>query len=711
MDLQLLDADADRARARRRRRTCSARRPSALGRRRAHRRPTRATRARGGHDARSRRHLLLPALHALQEHAGWISPGGLNYVCRAARRAAGRRLRRGDVLRAARASSRARRASCTSARTSPAAATAREELIAQLEERVGARGRAIVDGATWLRSPCLGQCDRAPAAMLTIAGEEPERAACSRRSRPPRRSTTLAGDDVAERRCVTPRPAGRRPDRCGCCARRPRAIRRASTTIARRAATRRCAARSRSGREARASARSRTRSCSAAAAPPSRPGVKWEAVARQPARPHYLICNADESEPGTFKDRVIVEGDPFALIEAMTIAAYATGAEHGYVYLRGEYPRRAPRARRGARRGAAARLPRRRHPRRGLRRSTSRSARAPARTSAARRRRSSTRSRASAASRATSRRSRSSPACSASRPSSTTSRRSSTCSTSSSAAGPAFAEHRHRGLDRARSSSASRATSSARASTRCRSARRSRELLELAGGVAGGRELQTILLGGAAGGFVRPDELDLPLTFEDARAAQDDARLGRRARASTTRSTCRASCMRIAAFFRNESCGQCVPCRVGTVRQQEALARLVSGRTRGGAEAELRADRRDRPVHARRLDLRPRPDGVERHRVGDRAPRRLRRSRHVSTPRPSSCSRRSAWSSSRSTGRPCACSRGRRSSTPAASSGSTRRRCATARRCSPPTSAASASSSSRARACSRRPARARPRRA
>ena len=67
-------------------------------------------------------------------------------------------------------------------------------------------------------------------------------------------------------------------------------------------------------------------------------GRKWDAVARQPRRPHYLICNADESEPGTFKDRVIMEGDPFSLLESMTIAAYATGCEHGYIYLRGEYP-------------------------------------------------------------------------------------------------------------------------------------------------------------------------------------------------------------------------------------------------------------------------------------------------------------------------------------------------------------------------------------
>ena len=67
-------------------------------------------------------------------------------------------------------------------------------------------------------------------------------------------------------------------------------------------------------------------------------GRKWDAVARQPRRPHYLICNADESEPGTFKDRVLMEGDPFAVVEAMTIAAYATGCEQGYLYVRGEYP-------------------------------------------------------------------------------------------------------------------------------------------------------------------------------------------------------------------------------------------------------------------------------------------------------------------------------------------------------------------------------------
>src|SRR4029079_13508694 len=67
-------------------------------------------------------------------------------------------------------------------------------------------------------------------------------------------------------------------------------------------------------------------------------GVKWDGVARAPSRPHYLVCNADESEPGTFKDRVLMEYDPFGLIEAMTIAAYVTGCERGYLYIRGEYP-------------------------------------------------------------------------------------------------------------------------------------------------------------------------------------------------------------------------------------------------------------------------------------------------------------------------------------------------------------------------------------
>jgi len=57
-------------------------------------------------------------------------------------------------------------------------------------------------------------------------------------------------------------------------------------------------------------------------------------VANTPGFPKYVICNADESEPGTFKDRLVLEGDPFSIIEAMTIAGYAINAHEGYIYIR-----------------------------------------------------------------------------------------------------------------------------------------------------------------------------------------------------------------------------------------------------------------------------------------------------------------------------------------------------------------------------------------
>ncbi|MEW6230904.1 MAG: NADH-quinone oxidoreductase subunit NuoF [Chloroflexota bacterium] len=66
-------------------------------------------------------------------------------------------------------------------------------------------------------------------------------------------------------------------------------------------------------------------------------GLKWEFTAKAPGQAKYIVANADESEPGTFKDRLILEGDPHRLLEAMTIAGYAVGAAEGYIYVRGEY--------------------------------------------------------------------------------------------------------------------------------------------------------------------------------------------------------------------------------------------------------------------------------------------------------------------------------------------------------------------------------------
>jgi NADH-quinone oxidoreductase subunit F len=311
-------------------------------------------------------------------------------------------------------------------------------------------------------------------------------------------------------------------------------------------------------------------------------GRKWDAVARQPRRPHYLICNADESEPGTFKDRVLMEGDPFAVIESMTIAAYATGCEHGYIYVRGEYPlaqRRLEHAIAQAherrflgpdvlghgfafdievRKGAGAYIcgeetaifgsiegyrgePRNKPPFpvvEGLFRQP------------------------------------------------TVVNNVETLVNVLDIVlegGPAFAALGTEKSTGPKLFCVSGAV--ARPGTyEVPFGATLRELLELAGGVA--PNLRTVLLGGAAGMFVTPDDLDLRLTFEDARehgvtlgsgvvlAIDDRVDLGR-------------LLMVIAAFFRDESCGQCVPCRVGTVRQEEALARLLSGRTRGSVQDEL----------------------------------------------------------------------------------------------------------------------------
>ncbi len=68
-------------------------------------------------------------------------------------------------------------------------------------------------------------------------------------------------------------------------------------------------------------------------------GVKWEAAARQGGNEKYMVCNADEGDPGAFMDRSLMEGDPHSIIEGMAIGAYAIGASQGYIYVRAEYPR------------------------------------------------------------------------------------------------------------------------------------------------------------------------------------------------------------------------------------------------------------------------------------------------------------------------------------------------------------------------------------
>ncbi|MGZ3429080.1 MAG: formate dehydrogenase, partial [Polyangia bacterium] len=67
-------------------------------------------------------------------------------------------------------------------------------------------------------------------------------------------------------------------------------------------------------------------------------GIKWQTVAKAQGAQKYIVCNADEGDSGTFADRMLMEGDPFLMIEGMAIAGEAVGADKGYVYIRSEYP-------------------------------------------------------------------------------------------------------------------------------------------------------------------------------------------------------------------------------------------------------------------------------------------------------------------------------------------------------------------------------------
>ena len=90
-------------------------------------------------------------------------------------------------------------------------------------------------------------------------------------------------------------------------------------------------------------------------------GLKWELVARQPSPVKYVVCNADEGDPGAFMNRSVLEGDPHRVLEGMAIAGRAVGAQQGYIYVRGESPLAIARLQHRARTGAARRTARRPH--------------------------------------------------------------------------------------------------------------------------------------------------------------------------------------------------------------------------------------------------------------------------------------------------------------------------------------------------------------
>ena len=323
---------------------------------------------------------------------GWISPGALDYVCGGSTCRRPRPTASPTSTRCSR-SHRGRRWSRTSATTSPAGSRGAEALCAEARARRSARRATSRDGrVTWLRSPCLGLCERAPAALLIAAGEPPPTRSLGAGRRGAAVRAAVAGRAVraaGSRRAPCRKPAARRSG----CSRRVGRVDPASLDAYRaNGGYAGPAPGDRDGPGRRDPRGHRGRSWWAAAARPSRPGASGRPCALAAARPHYFVCNADESEPGTFKDRVLMEGDPFAVLEAMTIAGFATGCETGLPLHARRVSAGAPSASPHAiARARAARLPRRQHPgrRRSLRRRAAPRRRAP--TSAARRRRCSTR--------------------------------------------------------------------------------------------------------------------------------------------------------------------------------------------------------------------------------------------------------------------------------------------------------------------------------
>nr|MBA2382015.1 NAD(P)H-dependent oxidoreductase subunit E [Chloroflexota bacterium] len=279
----------------------------------------------GGHAARSRRDLLIPALHAVQARIGWISQPALNYVSR-----------RLTVPPADAWGVATFYALFATAPRPPVVAhvcddlacrlAGSDELCADLERTMGAEGEPGPDGErTWLRSPCLGLCDQAPAAMITTAGTEPDTivaapvdmAGIAARIGPGVQGWTSYGDPPIPQ---AGQPGLRLLARIGVVEPTSLDDYRANGGFQALARARAIGSRRIIDEVTAANLVGR-----GGAAFPT--GRKWAAVADQPARPHYLVCNADESEPGTFKDRVLMEGDPFAVVEAMAIEAFAVGAE------------------------------------------------------------------------------------------------------------------------------------------------------------------------------------------------------------------------------------------------------------------------------------------------------------------------------------------------------------------------------------------------
>ena len=505
---------------------------------------------RRGHAMHARRHLLLPTLHAVNDRVGWISPEAIDHIAE-----------RLDVSPA----------EIHGVVTFYGLFDTSPRLGRQIHVCVDLACRTVLDVGSLPDgchpSPCLGRCAHAPAALVIEPGAPGRRTSLGDLDHATLASLAAGGPvgETAVEPALTDVPqAGseelvllRRAGRGG-----PQDLDRYRADGGLRALARAAelgpdgvlAAIDDSGLLGRGGAAFPT-------------GRKWRAVGEQPG-PRNLVCNADESEPGTFKDRVLLEHDPFAVLEAMCIAALATGCTRGWIYLRGEYPEAEAVLRASVDefrsagllgddagfdvtvfRGAGAYVcgeetalfnsiegyrgePRNKPPfpfESGLFGTPT-----------------------------------------------VVNNVETLVNVLPIVLGEARAERRLFSL-----SGAVERPGVYEVELGCTLG----DLIDLAGGLASGSELRAVLLGGAAGRFVGPDALDLVLDHD--RVRDVGLSLGSGVVMVHDQHVDLADqAGRVAAFFRSESCGQCVPCRVGTVRQQELIDRLATGSGSAAQRAE-----------------------------------------------------------------------------------------------------------------------------
>jgi NADH-quinone oxidoreductase subunit F len=526
----------------------------------------------GGAEIRAKRHRLLPALHAIQDAVGWISQGALNYICRRLLIPPAEAYGVATFYEMFSTTPRPPRVAHVCDDMSCAVAGA-GKIKEELEEKLGPAGFGSGE-LTWVRSACLGLCDRAPAVLLQLAGADDRTIAGV--------NSKMVVSKLVGQTCVS--DVEGEPDlqvfSSGPLLSRVGKVDSARLDAYQAAGGYRCLAKAFDVGRAAVIEEVVASNLSGRGGAAFPTGRKWQAVASAEG-PRYVVANGDESEPGTFKDRVLMEEDPFAVVEAMTIAGWSVDAAQGFLYVRGEYPLAIQRlsgaveqARtagllgndilgRGAafdieiRRGAGAYIcgeetalfnsiegyrgePRSKPP----------------------------------------------------------------YPTEQGLFGQPTVVNNIETLvnvlpilERSGEAFAAIGTpDSAGTKLFCLSGSIARpglyevpfgvtlgELLSMAGGVRAGRELQAILIGGAAGTFVDPRNLDVMLS--SAGMASIGASLGSGAVVAFDDTVdMQGIVSRIAEFFQDESCGQCVPCRVGTVRQVEVLSRLIEGPWNGEVE-------------------------------------------------------------------------------------------------------------------------------